>query len=134
MNGTLAKNIRRQLLPALERSQGFAGVYTRGTSSVGKSLVVIPQPPDWLSEEEKAASIEQYAAIAFTVSLAQWTATGYSQPQQNDRLTVTLADGVSRTYALLPAKGMRPWSIDATGSHYILRMKWVGGPPSQIAH
>jgi len=50
---------------------------------------------------------------------------GLGMPQQSDRFTVILADGIARTYALLPPKGKRPYEVSADGSTYFLRMKWV---------
>jgi len=123
MNGTLARAIRRQLLPALEDSQGSQGTYTRAGSN--RPLTVIPAQPDWQREDEGKSVIEEWVELLFIVSAEAWAQTGFGLPQQGDRLTVTLADGVQRTYALLAPKGRRPYDMDATASHYGLRMKWV---------
>lgn len=120
----LAQAIRRQLAPALKRSQGFWGTYTRGTQTA--SLVAIPTLPDWISEDDRAV-IEEYAALTFIVFCDDWAATGLGLPQQSDRLSITLADGVPRIYALLGEKGKRPYAMAENSAHYLLRMKWVKG-------
>jgi hypothetical protein len=123
MNRSLPENIRRKLMPDLEASQGFEGQYTRG--DVTRPMTAIPTIPEWTSEDDSKAAIEQWTEIAFVVFVSTWAATGLGLPQQGDRFTVTLADGVSRTYALLPPKGRRPYDLAADGAHYTLRMKWV---------
>ncbi len=50
LNGTLAENIRRKLMPALEQSQGFRGTYSRAGSN--RPLTAIPTAPDWVSEDD----------------------------------------------------------------------------------
>lgn len=124
LNGTLAQNIRRKLMPALEQSQGFRGTYSRAGSN--RPLTAIPTAPDWVSEDDHTV-IEEWAGVVFIVSAAEWATTGFGLPQQADRFTVTMADGVQRVYALLPSKGMRPYDMPAGANHYSLRMKWVKG-------
>jgi hypothetical protein len=123
MNGTLAHAIRRQLMPALEQSQGFAGVYSRAGSN--RQLTVIPTKPEWMAEEQQGAAILQWKGLVFEVSQEAWSATGFDVPQLNDRLTVTLADGVQQTYALSPPKGHRPYEQSADSTVYFLNMKQV---------
>jgi hypothetical protein len=123
MNRTLAENIRRKLMPALEQSQGFAGTYNRGNSF--RPIVVIPTKPEWLSSAEEGSVITQWKGLEFSVSSAAWAATGFDVPELDDRLTVTLADGKQQTYALLPPKGMRPYEQSAESGSYFLRMKLV---------
>jgi hypothetical protein len=122
MNGTLVKSIRRQLMPALEQSQGVRGTYARGDQS--RPLVAVPTSPEWTGEDDRGV-IEEWTELVFLVSIAAWEKTGFGLPEQGDRFCVTLADGVERTYALLPAKGARPYGLAAGGTHYSLRMKWV---------
>lgn len=122
MNVSLSHAIARQLMPALERSQGFAGTYARGANTY--PLVAIPTEPDWAQEDDHAV-VEEWAEVKFMVAAATWGFLGIGMPQQSDRLTVILADGISRTYALLPPKGKRPYELSADGSTYFLRMKWV---------
>lgn len=123
MNRSLAENIRRKLMPALESSQGVQGSYCRGQTVV--PLIAIPTNPDWESEEDHGTAIEEDVELIFLVSIRQWNQTGLGQPQQSDRFTVVLADGLPRTYALLPREGTQMMSLDATGNNYSLRMKWV---------
>ena len=128
MNRCLAENIAAKLLPALERSQGVKGSYARSGQVI--PLTAIPTSPDWESEDDRGTVIEQYTEIIFLVSVRAWQATGLGQPQDGDRFTCTLADGVARTYMLAAKKsrrpyGSRPWELDATASHYSLHMKWV---------
>jgi hypothetical protein len=125
VNGTLAENIRRQLMPALEQSQGFQGTYSRAGSN--RSLIVVPVKPEWMTQENQGVGIEMWKGLEFVVSGEQWAATGFGVPALNDRLTVTLADGVQQVYALLPPKNMRPYEQDATSGTYFLRMKLVAG-------
>ena len=122
MNRSLSEAIRRQLMPALERSQGFAGTYVRG--AVALPLVAIPTEPDW-EKEDDSSIIEEWVEVKFMVAASTWCFLGLGAPQQADRYTVILADGISRTYALLPPKGRRPYELSADGSTYFLRMKWV---------
>jgi len=121
----LANAIVRQLLPALKRSQGVKGSYARGASV--QPLTVIPTTPDWETEEDRGTVIEEFTELLFICAAKDFGFLGLGTPQQSDRLTVILADGVARTYALLAKKGVRPWSLDATGTNYFLRMKWVKG-------
>jgi hypothetical protein len=123
MNRSLAENIRRKLMPALESSQGVQGSYCRGQTVV--PLTAIPTNPDWESETDRGTVIEEYTELLFVVSIDQWDATGFNLPEQSDRFTCILPDGRARTYALLAKKGARPYSLDATGTNYALRMKWV---------
>lgn len=123
MNKTLSQNIRRKLLPALEHNQGFAGTYTRAGSN--RAVTVIPTEPDWAREDEAKSVIEQWTELVFLMSAKCWATTNFGLPQQGDRLTVTLADGVQRHYALLAKRKTQPFDMDATGSHYRLRMKWI---------
>lgn len=125
MNGRLDQNIAKKLLPALEDSQGFDGIYTRD----GRAwpLRAIPTEPDWDRDDDRSATTEEWVEIKFLVSPLAWTRAGFGLPEQGDRYTVTLADGVQRTYALLGRKGTRPYEMAANGTHYGLRMKWVKG-------
>ncbi len=123
MNGSLAHAIHNVLMPALEQSQGFAGVYTRGNRSW--PLMVVSTKPDWASQEQQGAEILQWKGLVFQVSNHAWTAAGFVTPILNDRLAVTLADGVSQTYALLPPKGMRPYEQSAESGTWFLKMKQV---------
>lgn len=125
MNGTLASNIRRQLMPALEQSQGYEGTYSRAGNS--RALVVVPVKPEWMSQENQGAVIEMWKGLEFIVSNAQWSMTGFGVPEHNDRLTVTLDDGVQQVYACLPPKNMRPYEQDAISGSYFIRMKLVSG-------
>ncbi len=110
-------------MPALEQSQGFRGTYSRAGSN--RPLTAIPTAPDWESEDDRGTVIEEFTELIFLVSVQEWDATGFGLPQQSDRFAVTLADGKPRVYALLARKGTRPYSLDATGATYLLRMKWV---------
>ena len=123
MNRTLAENLRRTLMPALEASHGFQATYTRAGGN--RALTVIPAAPDWAREDEGKTVIEEWVEMLFLVAAETWARTGFGTPQQGDKLTVTLADGVQRTYGLLARKGTRPYDMDATASHYALRMKWI---------
>lgn len=123
MNGTLSENIRRTLMPSLERSQGFRGSYSRAGSN--RSLMVIPIKPEWMTQENHGAVIKMWKGLEFEVSAEQWLSTGFGVPQLNDRLTITLGDGVQQVYALLPPENMRPYEQDATSGSYFLRMKLV---------
>ncbi len=125
LNGTLSANIRKKLMPALEQSQGFRGVYSRAGSN--RPLIVIPTKADWASEDDHGAVIEEWIGLVFEVSADAWAATGFGLPQQNDRLTVALADGVQHVYALLAPNGMRPYDLSAESGTYNLRMKEVSG-------
>jgi hypothetical protein len=123
MNGSLSRNIAQKLMPALERSQGVEGSYVRAGQV--QRLRVIPTSPDWEAEDDRGTVIEEFTELVFIAGASDFGFLGLGTPQQSDRLTVILADGVARTYALLAKKGVRPWSLDATGSNYFLRMKWV---------
>lgn len=123
MNGTLAQNIRRRLMPSLEHSQGFAGTYSRAGSN--RTLTVIPTKPDWMAQGSQGAVIEQWKGLVFEVSNAAWSVTGFGVPQLGDRLNVTLGDGVPQNYALLPPKGMQPYEQSAESGSYFLKMKRV---------
>ena len=112
-------------MPALEQSQGFRGVYSRAGSN--RPLTVIPTNPDWVSADDNGSVIEEWKGLVFEVSTEAWAATGFGLPQLNDRLTVTLADGQQQVYALLPPKGMRPYSLSPESGNYFLRMKQVLG-------
>lgn len=125
MNGSLAQNIRRKLMPALEQGQGFQGTYSRAGSN--RPLVVIPTNPDWVSTDDNGTVIEEWIGLVFLVSLDQWATTGFGAPQLSDRLMVALADGVQKTYALLPPKGLRPYKLTDDHSSYSLKMKEVKG-------
>ena len=125
MNGTFASNVKHKLYPALNRSQGFTGTYSRGGTF--KRLTAIPTNPDWVSTDDSGAIIEEWVGLVWLVSAEEWAATGLGVPQQNDRFTVTLADGVQMIYALLAPKGLRPYEMTANGSGYALKMKWVKG-------
>ena len=125
MNGTLSANIRKKLMPALEQSQGFRGTYSRAGSN--RPLIVIPVKPEWMTQENQGAVIEMWKGLEFEVSQTEWAATGFCVPQLNDRLTVTLGDGVQQVYACLPPKNMRPYEQDATSGTYFIRMKLVAG-------
>jgi hypothetical protein len=124
MNGRLDRLIAKQLMPALEKSQGFVGTYARGDQTW--RLTAIPTDPDWTSEDDKAA-IEEWTGVVFLVSVREWERTGLAEPKHGDRYTVVLADGQPRTYALLREKGKRPYDMPAGATHYSLRMKWVKG-------
>ena len=121
----LARAIRRQLLPALEKSQGVEGSYVRGTCLC--RLVAIPTKPDWVSEAEQGAGVLMWKGLVFEVSVAAWQRTGLGLPEQGDTFTVFLADGTAKTYGLLPPKGKRPYELDAAGTTYFLNMKAVAG-------
>ena len=120
---TLNQAIRRMLLPHLLKSQGREGSYARGGEVY--PLKAVPTSPDWESEDDRNTVIEEFTELLFIVAASDFGFFGLGTPQQSDRFTVILADGVARTYALLAKKGLRPWSLDATGSNYFLRMKWV---------
>jgi hypothetical protein len=124
MNGRLSQLVARQLLPALEKSQGFWGTYVRGEDAV--PLRAVPTEPDWANEDDNAV-IEEWVEVKFIVSAAAWARTGFGLPKQADRFTVVLADGIARTYALLPPKGKQPYETSADASTYFLRMKQVKG-------
>ena len=123
MNGSLAHNITKMLMPALTKYQGREGSYVRG--GVVKRLAAVPTSPDWESAPDKGSVIEEYTNLLFLVAVADWARTGLGAPQQSDRFTVILADGVARTFALLPTKDKRAWELDATATNYLFRMKWV---------
>ena len=122
---SLANVIRRQLMPALERSQGFAGTYVRG--DIQRPLTMIPTKPEWVAEAEKAAGVLMWKGLVFEVSVATWSATGLGVPEQGDTYTVVLGNGMPQTYSLLPPKGKRPYEMDDTGETYFLNMKAVAG-------
>ena len=69
--------------------------------------------------------IEEFTELVFIVAASDFGFLGLGTPQQSDRFTVILGDGVARTYALLAKKGLRPGSLDPTGTNYFLRTKWV---------
>ena len=125
MNGTLAHNIRRKLYPALNQNQGFTGTYSR--SGTYKRLTAVPTHPDWVSTDDSGAIIEEWVGLVWVVSAEEWASTGFGVPQQNDRFTVVLADGIQRIYALLAPKGLRPYEMTSNGSGYALKMKQVRG-------
>lgn len=125
MNATLAAAIRRQLLPALEKSQGVEGSYVRGSQLC--RLVAIPTKPDWVAEAEQGAGLLQWKGLVLEVAVEAWERTGLGTPQQGDTFTAIMADGVAQTYGLLPPKGKRPYEMDAAGTTYFLNMKAVSG-------
>ena len=123
MNGSLAENIRRKLAPALEQSQGFEAVYSSG--AISKGLKVIPTAPDWVSEDDHGTVIEEWEALVFEVFSDTWHRTGFAVPKQNDRIRVTLADGVPRVFAVLAPKGMQVYSLSADSGNLFIRTKRV---------
>jgi len=129
MNGTLGEQIRRRLMPALEKYQGFTGTYARGGApgAPGRlcELTAIPSRPEWLSDSEQGAALLQWKGLVFAVSTEAWARTGLGEPELGDRFTVVLGDGLPQTYALLPPKGMRPYSMSAESGSYFLNMKLV---------
>ncbi len=120
---SLANAIRRQLLPALERSQGVEGSYTRGSQIC--RLIAVPTKPDWVSEAEQGAGLLLWRGLVLEVSVEAWQRTGLGTPAQGDTFTVFLADGSAQSYSLLPPKGKRPYEMDAEGTTYFLNAKLV---------
>lgn len=122
MNGTLASNVKRQLYPALEQSQGFTGDYSRQGRHA--SLTAIPTTPEWMASEDTGL-IEEWIGLVWIVSVDEWSRTGFDVPTRNDRFTVTMADGVLHRFAVLAPKGLREYDMPAGGHGYNIRMKWV---------
>ena len=124
MNGSLAQNITEDADAGPDQVPGPPKEATcAGESSSG--MTAIPTNPDWESEADRGTVIEEFTELLFLVSVQEWEATGFGLPQDGDRFTVILGDGIARTYALSAKRGQRPYNLDATATNYALRMKWM---------
>ena len=123
MNGSLAENIRRHLLPALKQSQGRQGSYMRDGNVY--RLIAIPVATEWDSATDHGAAIEQETEMDFLIDTADFAALAIGTPQDGDRYTTILGDGVARTWMVAPRENERPWKFDATGTSYQIHTKWV---------
>ena len=78
MNGTLGEQIRRRLMPALEKYQGFTGTYARGQTLC--ELTAIPSKPEWLSDSEQGEALLQWKGLVFAVSTEPGSAPAWGSP------------------------------------------------------
>ena len=87
-------------------------------------LTAIPTSPDWEAEDDRGTVIEEFTELVFIVAASDCGSRAGHAPAIRPLHGHPLGRQ-ARTYALLAKKGLRPWSLDATGTNYFLRMKWV---------
>jgi hypothetical protein len=121
MNGTFNDNMASGYAK-MTAFAGISGTYTRGSAST--IIAMTPTQAEWQAVIDTGivSSAEQ---ITWICSAVEWAKTGLTVPQRNDSWSVTLADGVSYAFLILPPKGVQEYEINPHGDALHIHMKRV---------